>query len=341
MNIVYSSSNSYAEICGVSLTSLLYNNQNVEKIDIYIIDNDISENNKKRLLKTAENYKRNINFVNKIDLDVLTQTKVYVGRWNIGTFFRLYLGSILPKTVERVIYIDCDTIIRHSIEDVYNLDLGDCSVAGVDDCRSDLYRDDIETKHGTIYMNNGFMLIDLKKWRDQKIEEAFTEFIHSRNGDCTYMDQAPLNNVLGNRNQIYALPARYNSQRVFYDFTYKELMRLRKPKYHLSEEEFIEAINDPIVVHFTPVFITGTRPWQIKDNHRYTPEWKHYKEISEWKNEPYRKDDRKIGKKIMTLICKICPKFIMIPIMSYLHSVWYPKHRMKLTIFNRGVTINE
>ena len=329
MNIVYSSSDSYAEICGVSLTSLLLNNKDADEINIFIVDNDISDINKQRLIDTAKNFKRSISFVDKVDLDSLTKTRVYVGRWNIGTFFRLYLSSILPESIDKVIYLDCDVLVRHSLEDVYEIDLGDCSVAGVDDCRSDLYRDDIGTAHGSTYINNGFMLIDLKKWRNQSIESKFTDFIASRNGDCTYMDQAPLNSVLGNLNQIYPLPAKYNSQRIFFDFNFKQLMRLRKPKHHLSEEEYNEATSDPVVVHFTPVFISGTRPWQVKDKHKFTPEWRNYKELSEWKNEPYRKDDRKTKKKIMTVLCRICPRFIMIPIMSYLHASWYPKQRIK------------
>ena len=335
MNVVYSSSDSYAEICGISIVSLLENNKSEENIDIYIIDNDISELNKSKLEKTANKYARTLYFIDKIDLNLITNTNVYTGRWNIGTFFRLYLSSLLPNTVDRVLYIDCDMIIRKSLNEVYNLDIGNCLVAGVDDCRSDLYRDDIGCKHGSVYINNGFMLINLKKWREERIEDKFTEFISSRNGDCTYMDQAPLNGILGPENKIYELDAKYNSQRIFFDFSYKQLLRLRKPNHHLSEVSYDEAITDPIIVHFTPTFITGTRPWQKKDKHKFRDEYLQYKEISEWKDEPLRKDDRKLRKKVMTVCCKICPKFILIPIMSYLHATWYPKKRIKINNIKR------
>jgi len=335
MNVVYSSSDSYAEICGVSLVSLFENNKDVGTINVYIVDNDISELNKKRLENTAKEYSRNLFFVNKIDVNELTKTNIYVGRWNIGTFYRLYLSSILPIDVERVIYIDCDMIIRHSLNSVYNVDMGDCLVAGVDDCRSDLYRIDIGCKPGSVYINNGFMVIDLKKWRTENISEEFTKFISSRNGDCTYMDQAPLNGVLVPKNKIYELEAIYNAQRIFFDFTYKQLIRLRKPTHYLSEEQYNEAINDPIVVHFTPTFLTGTRPWQVKDNHKFSKEYRYYKSISEWNNEKLRVDDRKKRKKMMTFLCKICPKFLLIPIMSFLHSTWYPKRRIKISNKNK------
>ena len=173
------------------------------------------------------------------------------------------------------------------------------------------------------------MLINLKKWREENVEEKFTKFISLRNGDCTYMDQAPLNGILSPENKIYELEAKYNSQRIFFDFSYKQLLKLRKPNYHLSEKQYNEAIDKPIIVHFTPTFITGTRPWQKKDKHKYRNEYLYYKGISEWKDVQLRKDDRKLGKKIMTICCKMCPNFILIPIMSYLHSSWYPKKRIK------------
>ena len=338
MNVVYSSSDSYSELCGISIISLLENNKDVNSITIFVINNNISELNKQRLISTVSKYNREIIFVDKIDVETITKTNIYVGRWNIGTFFRLYLPTILPKDIDRLIYIDCDTIVRHSIADIYNLDLGDCLVAAADDCRSDLYRVEIGSIPGGPYVNNGFMLIDLKKWREQNIEKDFTEFISLRKGDLTYMDQAPLNGVLGVRKQIFELEPKFNAQRIFFDFSYSQLLKLRKPEHHLSLEKYNEAINDPVVVHFTPTFLTGTRPWQVKDNHKFRNEYLYYKSISEWNDEPLRIDDRKKIKKIMTFICKITPRFILLPIMSYLHSTWYPKKRIKIARKN-GVTI--
>ena len=330
MNIVYSSSDTYAELCGISLISVLKNDDSNEKNRVFIINNNISELNKEKLISISNEYGAKLTFIDKPDPEKIIHSEIYTGRWNIGTFFRLYLSSILPKDIERVMYIDCDMIVRKSLASVYNINLGKCVVAGVDDCRSDLYRIDIGEKPGQLYINNGFMIIDLKKWRELDIENKVNAFLADRHGDCTYMDQAPLNGILGKEDLIYELEAKYNAQRLFFDFSYKQILKLRKPEKHLSLEEYNEAIKDPVVVHFTPVFITGTRPWQKKDKHKFRPEYLYYKSISPWKDEPLRKDDRKLPKKIMTIICKLTPKFIMIPIMSYLHAKWYPKKRIKI-----------
>ena len=336
MNILYSSSDSYAEICGISMVSLLENNKEVDELKIYLVDNDISEKNKKRLFMTADKYHRELIFLPKINLQKLANTEIYEGRWNIGTFFRLYAASLLPETVDRVINIDCDTIIRHSLESVYDLDIGDCLAAAADDCRSNLYRIELGCEPNIPYVNNGFLLIDLKKWRECNLEADFTRFIAERKGDLTYMDQAPLNGVLGSRHQILELAPKYNAQRIFFDFTYAELLKLRKPEHHMTLDAYNEAITDPVVVHFTPTFYTGTRPWNKKDHHTFTPEWLYYKSISEWKYEPQRPDDRKLPKKMMTVICRLAPKCMMLPVMSYLHAVWYPKKRIKIRDENMG-----
>lgn len=43
MDIVYSSSDSYCEIAGISMLSLLEHNKKVEELNLYLIDNNISE----------------------------------------------------------------------------------------------------------------------------------------------------------------------------------------------------------------------------------------------------------------------------------------------------------
>ena len=69
MNVVYSSSDSYAPIAGVSICSLLKNNTDADEINIYMIDNNISAENKQRFENLANEYKRNIIFIPQPDLN--------------------------------------------------------------------------------------------------------------------------------------------------------------------------------------------------------------------------------------------------------------------------------
>lgn len=46
MNVVYSSSDSYSMVAGISMYSLLENNQSVDELNIFLIENGMSQENK-------------------------------------------------------------------------------------------------------------------------------------------------------------------------------------------------------------------------------------------------------------------------------------------------------
>ena len=56
MDILYSSSDSYAFLTGISILSLLENNRECDAIHIYIMDNHISDINKNKLRFLAITY---------------------------------------------------------------------------------------------------------------------------------------------------------------------------------------------------------------------------------------------------------------------------------------------
>lgn len=327
MNVVYSSSDSYAPIAGTSICSLLENNQDAAKIKIYLIDNNISTDNKEKLKNMVQRYGRELIFVSHVDLNKKANLKIEVGRWNISTFYRLFLCSILPNNIDRAIFLDCDTIVRHSLNELWSMDLEDKIVAAVDDCRSDQYKLELGLSPDNTYTNNGVLLLDLKRWRELNVEKDFLEYIVQNNGDITYVDQGVLNGVLSKKGLVKVIHTKYNAMTVFFDFNYKNLLKVRRPEHHLSYQEYKEAVSDPYIVHFTSCFLSGTRPWNEKNNHPFQKEYLFYKSISPWPDMKQLPDNRKIGKKMMTKICNVLPKPIMIAGISLIHSKIYPMFR--------------
>lgn len=327
MNVVYSSSDSYSPIAGVSIMSLLHNNTDADEINIYLIDNNISDENKERFKSIVDEYGRNIVFIPQPDLAKQTGVEIEVGRWNISTFFRLFLCTILPDNIDRCIYLDCDTVVRHSLKEFWETDLGDKIVGAVDDCRSDRYKIELGLTTDSTYTNNGVLLVDLKSWRKMNVEKDFLDFIIKHNGDITYVDQGVLNGVLAKKNLVKVLHTKYDAMTVFFDFNFKDLMKVRKPEHHLSEQEYNEAVSDPYIIHYTACFLSGTRPWNEKNNHPFTCDYLKYKEMSPWRDFPQLPDDRKFSKKMMTRVCNIMPKPLMIAVISLVHSKLYPMVR--------------
>lgn len=94
MNIVYSSSDSYAPIAGVSIMSLLHNNTDSESINIYMIDNSISAENKHRFEEMVGKYGRTIHFIPQPDLNKKAGVEIEVGRWISVPFSDFFFASI-------------------------------------------------------------------------------------------------------------------------------------------------------------------------------------------------------------------------------------------------------
>jgi len=327
MDLVWSTSDLYSEIAATSMLSALENSKDIEEINVHIIDMGISKQHKAWIQKITDSYNRNLFFWGKLNIEKKVGESINVGRWHISTYSRLFLPTIFPPNIKKVIYIDCDMIIRHSLKELWEMDMRGAWVMSADDCRGEKYRDNIGISKKSIYTNNGLMVIDLEAWRNNNVESLFAEFIKKYRGDVTYMDQGVLNGVLQPLQKVKLLPISYNAQTACYDLGYDGLEACRKPVWAYSREEFNKGINDPIVVHFTTCFMSGTRPWFKKDDHPYREEFLTYRNMTSWKNEPLWEDKTKPAKKAMTLIANLLPKHITFLIIRIVHVWLYPTIR--------------
>lgn len=327
MNIVYSTSDAYSGIAAVSIASLLENSRDASEINVYVIDMGISDQNRERLEELVNRYERKLFFLDKLNIEKLTGTHIDVGRWHISTFSRLFLLHVLPEDMKKVIYIDCDMIIRHSLKELWEMDMEGTWAMSADDCRGKMYRTNIGIPEDSIYTNNGLMVIDLEAWKENNVERMFIDFIKKYNGDITYMDQGVLNGVFQPLKKVKLLPISYNAQTACYDLGYDGLQVCRNPVWAYTKEEFERDIADPVVVHFTTCFLSGTRPWIIGDKHHYHPEFIKYRNMTGWKDDPLWKDNTKFLKKVMTAACRAMPKFITFNIIKVFHVWVYPSIR--------------
>lgn len=329
MIIVYSSSDSYAEIAGISILSLFENNKDADEIIIYIVDNGIAADNKRKLLGVASQFGRMLHFLTPPDIQAMLGIQLTIAKWNISTYYRLFLCSILPQQIERVIFLDGDTIVRGSLGPLWELDLGDCSVAAVDDTRSDYYKLELGLKASDTYTNSGVMVIDMTNWRQEDVQQQFIDELMKGRGNIPYVDQGVLNAVLSKQKKVMVLPPKYNAMTFLFYFSYSDLLRFRRPSSpYLTEAEYNEAVISPIVVHFFPCFMAGTRPWHENDTHKFTPEYCAYKALSPWKEMPYRPDNRKTYQKAGLWVCKHMPKGLMLFCVSLLHARVMPMMRI-------------
>ena len=258
MNILFSSDNNYAQHLGVAIYSLLSHNQDAEAVHIYIVDNGISEDNVNRLNEMAKAFSNaEVTYISfqkwkdALELDM---------SWPIAlsAYARLFVASMLPASVDRVLYLDCDMIVNDSLSLLWNFDMKGQTIAAIQDAVGDSVKSAVGLQTQELYFNSGMLLIDLEAWRKNNCEQKCLDFIQKRKGRVTHHDQGVLNGVF--RNAWTRLPLKYNVMTIHYIFNLNKINKYFKNHAEFYDEnEIMDAKINPAIIHFTPSFTT--RPW--------------------------------------------------------------------------------
>ncbi len=103
------------------------------------------------------------------------------------------MTSLFPE-YDKIIYLDGDTVAVSDISDMYDLNFNDHYLLGHSDSNG-IYWDKKVIGETDFYMNSGVMLCNLKKMREDDIEEKLIEFYKEHNGNLNCGDQTPYFNT--------------------------------------------------------------------------------------------------------------------------------------------------
>ena len=285
MNIVYSTDDNYARHAGISMTSLFDNNKNIDIIDVYIIDNGITDINRQNLESITHKYGRTIYFIDfkKYKTKLLLNNQGW--ELPISAYARLFVDEMLPESVHKVIYLDCDTIINSSIEELWNTDMQYKTVAAVQDICYNIFREETGINEPYRYFCSGVLMIDLFLWRKNHCNEKIVSYVNSRNGVVRHHDQTILNGIFGT--DYLVLHPKYDVLTPMFIMSYSNLIAYFKcGNDFYSRKEVKEAVRNPAIIHFTSSNIG--RPWE-NNAHPMSKIYRKYWKQSPWKNIPYDK----------------------------------------------------
>ena len=122
MNFVFHSSDLFSAVLVVSMVSIMENNKNEDTLIFYIIEHGITNEHQQKFKDLVGKYPNskvvfipmpNIN--EKFGLG-LKQIKSI---WLFDSYCRLFLGTLLPDDVDRVLYLDCDTLCTGSLHNYF------------------------------------------------------------------------------------------------------------------------------------------------------------------------------------------------------------------------------
>lgn len=110
---------------------------------------------------------------------------------SLDAYSRLFAPRMVGEGIDKLIYLDIDTIVRVDLQELLNIDLHNNTIGAVRDLEYEL------GEGKSPLFNSGVMVIDVKRWKERKIEEqVLLEIRHSQGGIVPLADQDDLNEIL-------------------------------------------------------------------------------------------------------------------------------------------------
>lgn len=322
MNVMYAADENYAEIMAVSIKSMMLANQ-WEKIHFYLIEDGVSEDSRQKLIDMISEANNEVTFIAKPDIRGMLNVELKTLRWSDSAYSRLFLKELFgdESHIEKLLYMDCDTIIVDSLQELWNTDISDCLGAACLECMSNMHKRIVGAKPKDNYINTGMLLLNVKRWIEENIQKIEGDFIKKYHGKTEYVDQGVINGTISNRFKLVS--PRYNLTALAYDFTYKEMLIYRKPSFGYSEEEWTAAVNKPAVVHFTTSFLS-IRPWYSGSKHPYAEAWKRIHDTTPWRDCDFRELANRNSRDRKEKIYNKLPRWISVSVAGFLHAYVKP-----------------
>lgn len=281
MYIIYSSDNNYARHVGVAITSLYETNQREDLLEVFLIDDGISDENRKRLNEIAKKYNREIHY---IAFEKYKPLLMLNNEWElpISAYARLFVGEMVPEYVDRLLYMDCDTVVCDSLAPLWELDMKGKTIAAVEDVCSGIFWQETGLQEQFRYICSGVLLIDMEKWRANDAQKRMLEYLDQMQGKVLHHDQTILNGVF--HDEFLILHPRYDALTPTFIMSYDNLKAyFRLWERYYSKQEILESVKKPAIIHYTSSNIG--RPWE-NNRHPKAHIYRKYWKKSAWKNEP-------------------------------------------------------
>jgi lipopolysaccharide biosynthesis glycosyltransferase len=190
-----------------------------------------------------------------------------------ATLYRLLLGDVLDPATGRVLYLDADTLVFDSLSALWATDLHGCTAGAVRDAPSPWAAGPVGTPWRELgltpsspHMNAGVLLIDLVRWRTDRVGPRGLEIL--RTLKPRWGDQDALNTVL--EGQWLELPRRWNLQT-------QDLVG-DSHAWALWPDDVAQAVASPAVVHLTGL----DKPWKAGSTHPMTGQWLTWLDRTAW-----------------------------------------------------------
>lgn len=314
LNVLYLTDNNYAVFAGVSITSLFKNNKTIDKFHVYIIDDNIANDNKEKFKKLASEYGHEIIFLDLTEgIKILEEVGAPKYRNSYTTYLKLFTFSLLPDSVKRIFFIDSDTIIVGDLGEMIDIDMENCMIGAVRDGICHPYKVALGFDENDSWFNMGVMLVDVEKWKKDNAQDKIVEQLKKRSAYIA-VDQDLLN--ITQHGNIMTLHPRYNAMPHHYAYNEKDFRKaFPQGGFYESYEIMEEAQEKPVIRHFER--FVGESAWHKNTAHPYAKLFDKYLENSLWSDYEKKPANLSFTLRIENMLYRILPKKIFVHIYAH------------------------
>lgn len=257
-HIVYCFDKNYEAHFGASVMSLILNYREPgENLHIHLITDHKEAAFLDKLNRMRQMFRCTIEIHHPSGQHMALLTDLTVGSdaqnyLSTATWLRLLIPVVLDKSIDRVLYLDADTIVQESVSNLLDACSGPSAVYGV----PDFSEENLKQHHGIDrYINTGVMAMNLQTWREKNHLAGCLNTAKTHAAKLLFADQCAINLHFCGSSQ--SLAPRWN--------------------------QFIQSgeTTKPLaggVLHF----ISKTKPWQRWYDHPLGEVYWHYRRVSPW-----------------------------------------------------------
>lgn len=279
INIAYACNEAYMEQTLVSMVSLFRNCSVQDKLHIFFVDMGITNESKTEMDELVKSYGSVLTVIRFDDIAYDLEISEKTGRHIKSVYAKLFFGRI--ENIDRIIYLDSDMIIAGDIKELWDIELEDNVIAGVETIHTVEDNAKIGYAKEDRAINDGMVLMNLSKWREEQYLEKCQEFIKKYNGEPPVLSEGTINAICKGKMKI--IHPRYNLLSAIVGEKIQKIEGLTGRKYY-SQQEIDEATANPCIIHFLSGFYN--RPWCKQCSHPLKKEYLKYRELTKWKSAP-------------------------------------------------------
>lgn len=282
-NVCYTFDKNFINQGMVAIQSLISNNTEL-KMTIYVFVMGMNSDDIEKISNLGTH--NHIIIVKDVTSYLYEIQDIETMGWSYMIFVRLLLEKILPIEIERILYIDSDTIVTGKLDCIFKTSIeGVLGAAVLDKYIGEKQKTAIGLEQTVPYFNSGVLYINLKQWRKESIGEQCIDYLSLNEKANTMPDQNALNVLFKGRYKLLPLACNVDGYTLLLPYELAQRIIAQNILPYYSVQDYEEARKNPIIVHFIGWYLD--KPWITDNLQPMAKEYEKYAKLAGIKTEKY------------------------------------------------------